>query len=553
LLSVSCHQVVGLRPRLRASYFSAIPTMRVTFCSAGFALALAEGPTRLQKGSKAAPPDTYDLAAAAGPGPNGLAKTPPMGWMSWEIFRCQTDCAHYPDSCIDHNLYEQTTDAIVDGGYLGLGYNQVSIDDCWEDINGRDSSGRLVPDASRFPSGMKALGDYMHAKGVKFGTYSDEGTKTCGGYPGTKGYEEVDAQTFAEWGVDYLKLDGCYNDQQSYVTGYPAAGAALQATGRDIVYSCSWPAYLGSDETSKPFQAMVDSGCNLWRNWDDIQCSWGSLSSIIDHWGKYASSLQATAGPGHWHDMDMLLIGNGCISTDEEKTQMAIWSISASPLIMGNDLRSVPDVSKAILQNTDAIAVSQDSLGKMGGRITGDVNQQVWARELSEGKVAVALYNKGGGAQPLPPIPTGSCDAWNKTGNGYLEACGGADGNVGTFSGLTVEQAQDACCNNAKCAGFDFNRASGSGYYKGDQNCGMTQNAAYDGYTKPSQYPSEDAKTADVTVNFSDVGLSGEVAVYDIWAQQQVGIFQGSYTASSVAYHGSAFLRLSSHDATVVV
>lgn len=243
----------------------------------------------------------------------------------------------------------------------------------------------------------------------------------------------VDAQTFADWGVDYLKLDGCFNDKQSYVTGYPAAGAALQATGRDIVYSCSWPAYLGGNETAKPFAAMVDAGCNLWRNWRDIQCHWDSLSSIIDHWGDYASILQATAGPGHWHDMDMLLIGNGCVSTDEEKTQMAIWSISASPLIMGNDLRRVPDDSKAILQNADAIAVSQDSLGRMGTRISEDVSLQVWARELSEGKVAVALYNKGG-QRPLPPIPTGSCNAWNKTENGYLEACGGAGGNVGTFS-----------------------------------------------------------------------------------------------------------------------
>jgi hypothetical protein len=297
---------------------------------------------------------------------------------------------------------------------------------------------------------------------------------------------------------------------------------------------------------------MVDAGCNLWRNWDDIQCSWGSLSSIIDHWGDYASILQATAGPGHWHDMDMLLIGNGCITTDEEKTQMAIWSISASPLIMGNDLRKVPDASKAILQNTDAIAVSQDPLGKMGVRISENVDEQVWARELAKGEVAVALYNKGGGKQPLPPIPTGSCDAWNKTENGYLEACGAAAGNVGTFSGLTVEQAQDACCENPKCAGFDFDRASGSGYYKGNQNCGLQHNSAYDGYTKPSQYPSQGGHAVDITINFSDVGLSGDVAVYDIWTQQHVGVFQGSYTASSVPYHGSAFLRLSSHDVTVV-
>lgn len=186
----------------------------------------------------------------------------------------------------------------------------------------------------------------------------------------------------------------------------------------------------------------------------------------------------------------------------------------------------------------------------MGVRISDNVGQQVWARELSKGEVAVALYNKGG--KPLPPIPTGSCDAWNKTESGYLEACGGDAGNVGTFSGLTVEQAQDACCENPKCAGFDFDRASGSGYYKGNQNCGVQHNSAYDGYTKPSQYPSKDGQALDITLNFSDVGLSGSVAVYDIWTQQQLGVFQGSYTASSVPFHGSAFLRLSSHDVMVV-
>jgi len=191
------------------------------------------------------------------------------------------------------------TDHIASDGYLQAGYNQVSIDDCWEHRDGRDSAGRLFPDASRFPSGMKALGDYMHSKGVKFGTYSDEGTKTCGGFPGTKGHEKVDAETFASWGVDYLKLDGCYNDKAGYATGYPAAGAALQTSGRNITYSCSWPAYLGSDESSKPFGDMIAAGCNLWRNWGDIQCNWGSLSSIIDHWGDYGSALQPWAGPGH--------------------------------------------------------------------------------------------------------------------------------------------------------------------------------------------------------------------------------------------------------------
>merc|ERR1712048_1178125 len=505
------------------------------------------GSNRGQKGDNAVfEPEMF--AAVSGPGPNGLVKTPPMGWMSWEIFRCQTDCANHPDSCIDHNLYEQMTDRIAEDGYLAAGYNQVSIDDCWENHDGRDSQGHLIPDASRFPDGMKALGDYMHSKGVKFGTYSDEGTKTCGGFPGTKDHEVDDANTFASWGVDYLKLDGCNNNQAGYVSGYPAAGAALQATGRNISYSCSWPAYLGSDESKKPFAAMIDAGCNLWRNWADIQCNWGSLSSIIDHWGDYGEALQPWAGPGHWHDLDMLLISNDCVTLDEQKTQMAIWSISASPLIMGNDLRKVPPESKAILQNKDAIAISQDAKGKMGIRhpsYTSKSSSQVWFRELENGDIAVGLYNKASATHP--PIPAPPCPEWNKTSSGYLEACGGGAGNVGSFSSLTVQEAQDECCKNNKCAGFSYSSASGSGYYKGNQDCGKVSNSQYYGYTKPSQMPGPDGGSADITLDLTEVGFSSSetVSVYDVWAQKHVGSFTGTYTAKDVPQHGTAFLRLS--------
>jgi len=218
-----------------------------------------------------------------------------------------------------------------------------------------------------------------------------------GRYPGMKNHEEDDARLFASWGVDYLKLDGCFAGHDTYEKGYPAVGAALHATGRNITYSCSLPAYLGGNESAKPFQAMIDAGCNSWRNWKDIQCGWRSLSGIIDHWGNFGEALQRTAGPGHWHDMDMLLVGNDCLTIDEQRTQMAIWSISASPLIMGNDLRNVSEASKAILLNKDAIAVSQDPLGKMGIRhpaYTQASGSQVWYRELAIGDVAVGLYNK---------------------------------------------------------------------------------------------------------------------------------------------------------------
>mmetsp|Transcript_22059 Transcript_22059/g.48745 ORF Transcript_22059/g.48745 Transcript_22059/m.48745 type:complete len:414 (-) Transcript_22059:93-1334(-) len=388
-----------------------------------------------------------------------LAQTPPMGWMSWEIFRCEVDCKAHPTTCINEVLYRETADHLSLDGFLEAGYNQVSIDDCWEAFGDRTAGEKLQPNATRFPSGMAALGDYLHARGVRFGIYSDEGPSTCGGYPASKGHEGSDAVTFATWGVDYLKLDGCNNDRPGFVQGYAAMGAALQSCGRPITYSCSWPAYLGDDEMLKPFGAMIDAGCNLWRNWHDIDCNWNSLSSIIDHWGDFGAFLQRFAGPGHWHDMDMLLIGNGCISHDEERTQMAIWSISASPLIMGNDLRKISAESKAILLNPDAIAVSQDSLGQMGIRLpsfNSSSPTQVWARHLANGDVAVALYNKGSTAE------------------------------------------------------------------------------------------------AEISLSFSDVGLNGDVEVFDIWERKSLGKQQGSFKAT-VPLHGCAFLRLLSDRATVLV
>ena len=209
------------------------------------------------------------LCTAVLAAPSGLAKTPPMGWMSWQVFRCVTDCKSDPENCIGETLYKSHVDAMVAGGYVTFGYDSIHIDDCWEGKQPpRDSSGKLYANATRFPSGFggpNGLATYTHSKGMKFGIYSDEGTKTCGGYPGSKGYEKIDAETFAEWGVDYLKLDGCNNAPEDYPQGYAAMGTALQNSGRDIVFSCSWAAYLGDNETAKPFREMTNAGCNLVR------------------------------------------------------------------------------------------------------------------------------------------------------------------------------------------------------------------------------------------------------------------------------------------------
>jgi alpha-N-acetylgalactosaminidase len=342
---------------------------------------------------------------------NNLSRTPPMGWMSWEIFRCRIDCSAEPDDCISEKLYKAQADAMVSQGFLNAGYNAVHMDDCWErKVPPRDpSTNQLVGDPDRFPSGMKALGDYYHSKGIKYALYTAESSTTCGGYPASKDYEMLDGKTFAEWGVDYMKVDGC-GGPEYYDAGYKAMGAALQASGRPIEYSCSWPAYInGENETKQEatFIKMINYGCNGWRNYRDIQCNWFSLGGIIDHWGDYGLSLQPFSGPGHWHDMDMLLIGSvsgghdggkvgeRCVSLVEEHTQMAIWAISASPMIMGNDMRKVAPESMEILLNEHAIAISQDPLGQMGIRVSPNDATQVWARKLANGDVAVALYNRG--------------------------------------------------------------------------------------------------------------------------------------------------------------
>jgi len=483
---------------------------------------------------------------------NSLARTPPMGWMSWELFRCDIDCADHPDHCISSRLYREQTDALVDHGFLAAGYKGIHMDDCWERKSPpRDATGQLTADPVRFPEGMKALGQYIHGKGASFGLYTAESARTCGGYPASANNETIDATTFAAWEVDYLKVDGC-GPPGYYEGGYSAMGAALEASGRDIVYSCSWPAYIhNGNESLQPFGEFVNDGCNLWRNWDDIQCNWQSLSSIVDHWGDWGEALVPAAGPGHWHDPDMLLIGANCVSLAEEQTQLAIWSISAAPLIMGNDLRNVSAASRAVLLNPHAIAINQDGLGQMGRRLTAssDAATQLWARNLENGDIAVALYNKATSPTVDPPFsPTSDCDDWVHQANGYYEACGGAAGNVGSFSDLSAEEAKDECCSNPQCAGFSFDTGGKSGFYKGNANCGISSSPGYEGYTRKSAIPAppSPAAAADIVVTFSELNLFGEVTVFDIWAEAYVGTFTGSYTAENVPIHGSAFLRLNS-------
>ncbi|KAK8794761.1 hypothetical protein WA158_003278 [Blastocystis sp. Blastoise] len=322
---------------------------------------------------------------------NGLALTPPMGWMPWEQYRCTIDCKTHPDGCVNEDLFIKMTDKMVEDGYLEAGYDRINIDDCWS-THERDANHRLVPDPERFPHGMKYVGDYMHSKNIYFGIYNDYGTLTCEGYPGSKGYLEIDAETFASWGVDALKMDGCYSEVLDQMDAYPAMSYFLNATGRPILYSCSWAAYAGSTDNYKYYE-MLPKYCNLWRNWWDIRPTWASIRQIMTVFGN-TSLWFKYAGPGHWNDPDMIVIGmKDGLNKDESETQMAIWSVLAAPLYMTNDLRNITSWAKEILLNKEVIAVDQDPLGISGYRIGEAKNEEVWVRQLQNNEWAIVLLN----------------------------------------------------------------------------------------------------------------------------------------------------------------
>ncbi|XP_041357991.1 alpha-N-acetylgalactosaminidase-like isoform X2 [Gigantopelta aegis] len=328
---------------------------------------------------------------------NGLARTPPMGWMSWQRFRCNIDCKDDKYNCISEDLYMEMADHLVSDGYRDLGYEYVNIDDCWA-AKQRDSDGKLRADPERFPSGIKKLADYVHSKGLKLGIYGDFGTLTCGGYPGSKFYEELDAQTFADWGVDSLKLDGCYSTIDDYAIGYPLMEFWLNKTGRPILYSCSWPAYVVFSHKIPDYAAIAKS-CNIWRNYGDIQDSWGSVTDIIRFYGNDSGNFSSFAGPGNFNDPDMIIVGDYGLSFDQQQVQMALWAIMASPLLMSNDLRIIRAESKAILQNKMAISINQDPLGIQGKRVYMNNKFEIWTRPLKDSRFAIAAvyYGTGGG------------------------------------------------------------------------------------------------------------------------------------------------------------
>lgn len=310
-----------------------------------------------------------------------LARTPPMGWNSWNKFACN----------VSEELIRETADAMATNGMKDAGYQYVNIDDCWQ--GERDAQGFIHPDPKRFPSGIKALADYVHSRGLKLGIYSDAGWKTCGGKPGSRGREFQDARTYANWGVDYLKYDWCNTEALNAEGAYLTMRDALYAAGRPIVFSiCEW----GSQ---KPWLWAPKIG-HLWRTTGDI-CplfdgvqdhgtwkSWGILQ-ILDR----QKGLRQYAGPGHWNDPDMLEVGNG-MTTAEDRAHFSMWCMLAAPLIAGNDLRNMSTETLAILTNREVIAVDQDPLGIQGFQYSTDGVLEIWFKPLNDGAWAVCVLNR---------------------------------------------------------------------------------------------------------------------------------------------------------------
>ena len=318
---------------------------------------------------------------------NLLSQTPPMGWMTWNYF----------GENINEVLLREIADSMVTSGMVKAGYHYLMIDDGWQ--GGRDNKNNIIPDAIKFPSGIKALADYVHAKGIKLGIYSDAAQLTCAGYTASLGFEEQDAKTFADWGVDYLKYDYCNAppDSVSAKIRYKTMADALQKTGREIVFGiCEWGRRY-------PWLWAARSGGQLWRTTGDVRDAWESLMNIFNINVK----LDEYAGPGHWNDPDMLIVGlrgnkgpageyggKGCTDI-EYQSNMSLWAMMAAPLIATNDVRAMSDATKNILLNKEIIKINQDVLGKQAKMINSKDGWKILVKPLANGDVALAILNTG--------------------------------------------------------------------------------------------------------------------------------------------------------------
>ncbi|GAA3012983.1 hypothetical protein GCM10020229_25370 [Kitasatospora albolonga] len=380
----------------------------------------------------------FDLvtAAPAAASQNGLTPTPQMGFNNWNSTHCRAE--------FNESMVRGIADLFVSQGLREAGYTYVNLDDCWA-LPSRNAAGDLVADPVRFPNGIKAVADYVHAKGLKFGIYSSAGTKTCDGkgFPGGLGHEQQDADLWASWGVDYLKYDNCNNQKVDARKRYEDMGNALRNTGRPILYSiCEWG-------TSQPWTWARGVG-NSWRTTYDIGDSWGSMLNIA----HLNQSLAPYASPGSWNDPDMLEVGNGGMTDTEYRTHFSLWAQMAAPLLIGADLRTATPATYEILKNADVIAVDQDPLGRQGTVIAKDGGLVVMSKPLADGGRSVTLTNETDTARTVATTAEAAGiggassyrlkDLWSKettTSGGAISATVPAHGTV--MYRVTPEQPAD--------------------------------------------------------------------------------------------------------------
>lgn len=321
-----------------------------------------------------------------------VALTPPMGWNSWNTFEVN----------INEDLVKKTADIIVSSGLKDAGYEYIVLDDGWMVKDHRDKNGDLVPDPVKFPHGMKALIDYVHSKGLKFGLYNCAGTQTCAGYPGTRGYEYQDARFYANLGIDFLKYDWCNTNGINATEAYTTMSKALKAAGKPIVFSiCEWG-------DNQPWDWATPVG-NLWRISGDIypcfDCEYKHEEGNWSSWGvlrilEMRKDIRKFSGPDHWNDFDMMEVGNGMTIT-EDKSHFTLWSMMASPLFAGNDLRIMKPETLNILTNKEIIAINQDALGIQGFKYQSENGVDVWVKPLFDENWAVVFLNRSDKTQKI--------------------------------------------------------------------------------------------------------------------------------------------------------
>ncbi|RTG86598.1 alpha-N-acetylgalactosaminidase [Schistosoma bovis] len=314
---------------------------------------------------------------------NGLARTPPMGWSTVYALGCRVDCQRYPNNCLNEDAIKRTADKLVSDGWRELGYKYVILDDCWLATQRDPITNRIMADPSRFPNrstfivriylnsekifrfqGMEYIAKYLHSKNLLLGVTLSNGAMTCARYPGSMNHLELDAKTVADWGVDYVKMLACHYAENTAPDGFEKFHRLLNATGRPVMFLCTYPAYSYWLSNSNLIDwERLQNNCNLWRVWSNVQSTWGSIIGIINRYKLFNDVFPKVAGPGHYNDPDVLVLGYNGLSNDQKRVQMGMWCMFAAPLLMSSDMDKVDEFSASLLRNKHLLAIDQDKGG----------------------------------------------------------------------------------------------------------------------------------------------------------------------------------------------